>query len=77
MKIGSAAMFTRAVTYAGHVRRFSIQAAGEAGWEFREEEDSHVVRRTRLMDWHRVEREMDAIAGEVAKLQERGWICLA
>jgi hypothetical protein len=70
-------MFTQALTYAGHVRRFSIYEAAGQGWEVREEQDSQIVRRTRLNDWHRVERELRAMTRAVRELEDRGWICLS
>ena len=73
----SAAMYTRALTYAGHVRRFSIREAEGDGWEVREEQDSQVVRRARLTDWHRVESALRAITREVSELEESGWVGVA
>lgn len=70
-------MYTRALTLAGQVRRFTIHEAQGDGWEVREERNSQLVRRARLTDWHRVERELHAIAREVTELEERGWMALA
>jgi hypothetical protein len=67
-------MYTRALTLAGQVRRFSIHEAEGDGWEVREERNSQLVRRTRLTDWHRVERQLHAISREVTQLEERGWM---
>ena len=67
-------MYTRSLTYAGHVRRFSIREAEGEGWEVREEQDSQLVRRARLTDWHRVESALRAMTREVNALEESGWI---
>jgi hypothetical protein len=37
-----------------------IVTRGRAGWDVREEHDSHVVRQATYQDWHRVERVMQA-----------------
>jgi hypothetical protein len=66
-------MFTRELTQAGHVRRFTIRPAGGFGWEVREERDSQVVRRVRYDDWHRVERAIVAMRQQVLELEENGW----
>ena len=60
-----------------HTREFVVDKADERGWEVREERNSQLVRRTRLTDWHRVERELHAIAREVMELEARGWMALA
>ena len=65
-------MFTKELTQAGHVVRFSINE-GERGWEVREEEDSRIVRRVRYQDWHRVERAFLTMYARVAELEEDGW----
>jgi hypothetical protein len=66
-------MFTRELTQAGHVRRFSIEPAAGSGWEVREEQDSRVVRRVRYDDWHRVERALLTMREQVMELEENGW----
>ena len=70
-------MFTRELTLAGHVRRFSIREARGHGWEVREEEDSRVVRHAQYQDWHRVERAILAMQRQVSELEARGWRQLA
>jgi hypothetical protein len=65
-------MFTRNLRNADHTRHFSIQVT-PSGWEVRREEDSRVVRRTELHDWHRVERARRSIALEVTELEAAGW----
>jgi hypothetical protein len=65
-------MFTRSLRNADHTRRFSIQVT-PSGWEVRREEDSRIVRRTELHDWHRVERARRSIALEVNELEAAGW----
>lgn len=62
---------------AGQVRRFTIREVEGEGWEVREERDSQLVRRTRITDWHRVEREVREINREVTDLEARGWMALA
>ena len=67
-------MFTKELTQAGHVRRFTIrEAARGRGWEVREEQDSEVVRRVCYDDWHRVERALHSMTAQVLELEERGW----
>lgn len=67
-------MFTKELTQAGHIRRFSIREAAGHGWEVREEQDSHVVRRVRYDDWHRVERALLTMREQVLELEARGWL---
>ncbi|MBA2304519.1 MAG: hypothetical protein H0W08_18070 [Acidobacteria bacterium] len=66
-------MFAKTLTQAGHTRYFVVSAEPETGWELRVEEDSHVIRRARYTDWHRVERALSSIEREVGELQARGW----
>jgi hypothetical protein len=66
-------MFTKVLVQAGHIRRFTIRAAGGYGWEVREEQDSHVVRNVRYDDWHRVERALLTMRQQVLQLEEDGW----
>jgi hypothetical protein len=67
-------MFTKQLTHAGQVRRFSIVADEEGdGWELRIEQNSTIVRHTRYADWHRVERALLLIEQEVAELEGLGW----
>jgi hypothetical protein len=65
-------MFTRRLRNADHTRRYSI-AETSAGWEFRKEQDSQVIRRVEYTDWHRVERARRSIALEVNALEAAGW----
>src|SRR5262245_20069422 len=65
-------MFEKELTQAGHVKRFTISAAGSAGWEVRVEQDSHVVRSVCYTDWHRVERAQLMMALQVSELEEKG-----
>ena len=67
-------MFTRELTQAGHVRRFTIREAGGHGWEVREEEDHRIVKRTWMRDWHRVENAMMRFGLEATQLQRAGWV---
>jgi hypothetical protein len=66
-------MFSKELTQAGHVWRFTIREAGGNGWEVREEQDSRVVRTVRYDDWHRVERALVAMRQQVLELEESGW----
>ena len=66
-------MYTRLFQKAAHTRKFTISAAGEAGWEVRDEHDSRVIRWVRYRDWHRVERARMTFALEAAMLEESGW----
>jgi hypothetical protein len=50
-------MVTLEHTLNGHTKRVTV-TRGDAGWEVREEHDSHVVRQVTYRDWHRVERAM-------------------
>ncbi len=51
-------MLTRQRTEDGQTTRLTIQPAKE-GWEIREERDGRLIRVTRQMDWHRVERSIE------------------
>jgi hypothetical protein len=48
-------MLTLEQTTEGHTRRATVTRA-EAGWLFREEDDTRLVRQVTYTDWHRVER---------------------
>lgn len=67
-------MFRRTLTKTHHTRLFTIQKLTDAGWELRIEQDSRTVRTARYSDWHRVERACRALAMEVARLEDDGWI---
>jgi hypothetical protein len=54
-------------------RRFSITATEHSGWEVREEENSKLVSRQVLTDWHRVERAQMGFAHAVDSLVDEGW----
>ena len=66
-------MFTRELTQAGRVRRFTIRADAGEGWEVREEEDSRILNQVRYRDWHRVERALTRITLQVSELEAHGW----
>jgi len=67
-------MFTKQLTHAGQVKRFSIVTDERGdGWELRIEQDSRIVRQIRYADWHRVERALLLIEQEVTELEELGW----
>jgi hypothetical protein len=67
-------MFERQLSHDGHTRRYRIAAAGLAGWEVREEQDSAVVRAKVYDDWHRVERARLAMQVEISSLTAQGWV---
>ena len=66
-------MFSRTLTQAGHIRRFTVNVRRTMGWELRIEQDSQIVRQARYTDWHRVERAIGAIEREVGELEAQGW----
>ena len=66
-------IFSKRLLSEDHVREFHVGPA-DRGWEVREEEDHHVVRRTLMGDWHRVESAMNKFALEATRLQQAGWI---
>ena len=66
-------MFTRELTQAGRVRRFTIREAAGEGWEVREEEDSRILNHVRYRDWHRVERALTRMTRQVSELEAHGW----
>ncbi len=70
-------MFTKSLTQAGHIRRFTIREAGGNGWEVQEEQDSTVIRRVCYTDWHRVVRALMTITLRVSELERSGWQTLA
>jgi hypothetical protein len=66
-------MYSRTFRKAQQERRFSIVDAGSEGWEVRDEQDHHVVRRIVYDDWHRVERARLAFTYEGEQLKSAGW----
>jgi hypothetical protein len=66
-------MFSKALTFAGHTRIFSVDALLARGWEVRVVQDSNILRRACYSDWHRVERAISAIEREVSQLEAQGW----
>lgn len=67
-------IFSKRLRGEGHTRQFVVDDADDRGWEVREEEDNHVVRRTWVHDWHRVENAMMRFALEATQLQRAGWV---
>lgn len=65
-------MFKKELQQAGHVKRFTIEAAGE-GWVVREEADSETIRVAQYRDWHRLERAQMRIEQQVSDLENNGW----
>jgi hypothetical protein len=66
-------MFSVSLQRDGHVRHYSIQQSGSAGWEVRLEADRELARHNNYRDWHRVERVRALFASEVSELTARGW----
>ncbi|HJR59537.1 MAG TPA: hypothetical protein VJ813_09070 [Vicinamibacterales bacterium] len=66
-------MFSRTLTQAGHIRRFTVSVRRAMGWEVRVEQDSEVVRQARYTDWHRLERAIGALEREMGELEAQGW----
>jgi hypothetical protein len=67
-------IFSKRLRSQEHTREFVVDDADERGWEVREEEDSCVVKRTRMHDWHHVENAMARFALEATVLQRAGWV---
>jgi hypothetical protein len=55
------------------VRHYSVTLTGEAGWEAKTEEGTHVLWRETYEDWHRVERTVARLEREVSELLTNGW----
>jgi hypothetical protein len=66
-------MYARMFRKANQTRRFTITAAGNAGWEVRDEQDNRIVRTVRYTDWHRVERARMTFALKAHDLRDSGW----
>jgi hypothetical protein len=66
-------MFDVNVVFANRVRHYSVVLAGAAGWEVSIEEGRAVEWRETLKDWHRVERTLERVKGEVSDLLAHGW----
>jgi hypothetical protein len=66
-------MFSICLERNGHVRHYSIQQSGDAGWEVKLEADEQLARKDNYRDWHRVERARAVFASEVVELTEHGW----
>ncbi len=67
-------IFTKRLRSDNHVKEFVVDEADDRGWEVREEVDHHVVRRTLMHDWHRVENAMMRFGLEATQLQRAGWV---
>lgn len=66
-------MYHRELTREGRTHRFIIRASRGEGWEVREERDGQLLRRQRLLDWHRVEFERASFSIVSAGLRSEGW----
>jgi len=67
-------LFAKRMFNDGHTREFVVDNATASGWEVREAEDNHVIRRALLHDWHRVENAIMRFGLEVTQLERNGWI---
>ena len=67
-------IFSRRLRSQEHTKTFVVDDADERGWEVREEEDHHIVKRTWMRDWHRVENAMMRFALQATRLQRAGWV---
>lgn len=67
-------IFSKRLQSDEHVREFSVDEAGERGWEVREEQDHRVVKRIWMTDWHRVENAMMRFGLQAMQLQRAGWV---
>lgn len=67
-------IFSKRLQSQEHVRGFVIDDAADLGWEVREEQDHHVVKRTWMHDWHHVENAMLKFGIEAMQLQRAGWV---
>lgn len=67
-------IFSKRLRSDEHTREFVVDKADERGWEVREEQDHHIIRRTWIRDWHRVENAMMRFALEATQLQRAGWV---
>ena len=74
LTLGADMIFAKRYASQDHTRAFVVgEADDRRGWEVREEEDNHVVKRTWLRDWHGVEKAMMRFAIEATELQDTGW----
>jgi hypothetical protein len=64
-------VFETTMKFGRHVRAFAIFALPD-GWVAFEEGDRKVLR-TRLNDWHKVERTLDRFRDTIAGLRDAGW----
>jgi hypothetical protein len=67
-------IFSKRLQSDEHTREFSVDAAGDRGWEVREEQDQQIVKRIWVTDWHRVETAMMRFGLEAMQLQRAGWV---
>jgi hypothetical protein len=67
-------LFAKRLFNDGHTREFVVDDERGNGWEVREAQDNHIVRRTLLHDWHRVESTIMRFGIEATQLERKGWI---
>ena len=67
-------IFAKRLRSHDHVKQFVIDDSNDFGWEVREEVDDHIVKRTWMRDWHRVENAMMRFALEAGQLRQAGWV---
>ena len=66
-------MFSIILRKAGQIRRYSVSALVDSGWQVTREQDGEPPRRTSYDDWHRVERALALLRMEVSELLACGW----
>jgi cupin superfamily acireductone dioxygenase involved in methionine salvage len=69
--MGTKQVFTKTLKFGHHVRAFAVFALPD-GWVAFEEGDRRVLR-TRLDDWHKVERTLSRFKNTIDGLLSAGW----
>jgi len=69
--MGAEQVFTKTLKFGRHVRAFAVFALPD-GWVAFEEGDHQVVR-TRMDDWHKVERTVARFKNTIDGLLNAGW----
>ena len=67
-------IFSKRLHSGGHVKEFVVDEAAELGWEVREAIDDHIIKRTWMHDWHRVENAIMRFGIEAMQLRRAGWV---
>ena len=66
-------MFSIALTYDEHVKRYSVTPTQPSGWELVLTEDLTRTKHLHFDDWHRVERALALLKREILDLSAKGW----